>query len=405
MASKALRQMDTPRTVPDRPPHVRIAHNDAANQGNVVAHVAGYNELCGQDFIARWDTLARKASEPNPFFESWYLLPSLECMDPQHKVSVLAIESGTDELVGLMPLQRNTAYYKYPFPHVRNWVHPNIFLGTPLVAAGHERAFWRALLSYLDGAPGMVMFAHLAELGADGPLYSALASLCPDQDRPAGIVHSYDRATLRSDLGAEAYYEQSVNKKRRKEFARRERRLGEEGSLTIEFLRDDTDIESWIDAFLALESAGWKGDAGSALRSTSETARLARVAMAGAAKRGLLDRVTLRLDGRMIGALTSFMAAPGGFGYKTAYDERYARYSPGLMLQRAFLKILEQDDVDWCDSCAAPDHPMIDHFWRERRRIVRVNVAIGGPMRRTAARILLRAEHAKPLLQGKEQCQ
>jgi hypothetical protein len=32
--------------------------------------------------IARWDALAQWAAEPNPFHESWYLLPALRAFDP-----------------------------------------------------------------------------------------------------------------------------------------------------------------------------------------------------------------------------------------------------------------------------------------------------------------------------------
>ena len=31
---------------------------------------------------SRWDLLARQAAEPNPFLESWYLLPALRALDP-----------------------------------------------------------------------------------------------------------------------------------------------------------------------------------------------------------------------------------------------------------------------------------------------------------------------------------
>ena len=33
---------------------------------------------CGApSIVSRWDILARRAAEPNPFLESWYLLPAL----------------------------------------------------------------------------------------------------------------------------------------------------------------------------------------------------------------------------------------------------------------------------------------------------------------------------------------
>ena len=87
--------------------------------------------------------------------------------------------------------------------------------------------------------------------------------------------------------------------------------------------------------------------------------------------------------------------ATGAFSFKTAYDERYARYSPGVLLQRENLDLLAREDIAWCDSCAAADHPMIERIWREKRAMVRVNVAIGGRLRRAAFRQILRAELAR----------
>jgi hypothetical protein len=37
--------------------------------------------------------------------------------------------------------------------------------------------------------------------------------------------------------------------------------------------------------------------------------------------------------------------------------------------------LLADDTVEFADSCATPDHPMIDHLWRER--LVMSDVAIG----------------------------
>ena len=90
--------------------------------------------------------------------------------------------------------------------------------------------------------------------------------------------------------------------------------------------------------------------------------------------------------------LANFLTAPGSFSFKTAYDEEYARYSPGVLLQRENLEILSRSDIAWCDSCAAPDHPMIERIWREKRSVVRVSVALGGILRRQAARAFLTVE-------------
>ncbi|MBK8375584.1 MAG: hypothetical protein IPL18_12200 [Sphingomonadales bacterium] len=57
------------------------------------------------------------------------------------------------------------------------------------------------------------------------------------------------------------------------------------------------------------------------------------------------------------------LCLPGSFSFKTAFDEDHARFSPGVLLQIENLKLLEKAGLDWCDSCAAQDHPMIDSLW------------------------------------------
>jgi hypothetical protein len=120
-----------------------------------------------------------------------------------------------------------------------------------------------------------------------------------------------------------------------------------------------------------------------------------RQALRGAAAKDQLELLDLRLDGVPLAMLVNFICAPGSFSFKTAFDERYARFSPGVLLQIENLALLERGDVEWCDSCAAEGHPMIDSLWTGRRRIGRYSVAIGGGARRGAFGLLLRAELAK----------
>ena len=56
------------------------------------------------------------------------------------------------------------------------------------------------------------------------------------------------------------------------------------------------------------------------------------------------------------------------------------------------LELLARPDIVWTDSCAAMDHPMIDHFWRERRTVARHSIAIGGKVRRLVFRTLAARE-------------
>jgi CelD/BcsL family acetyltransferase involved in cellulose biosynthesis len=350
-----------------------------------------WREFADGEAISAWDALAGRAAEPNPFYESWYLLPSLRACDPAGKVELLCLEAN-GELVGLLPLRRERDYYGRPLPHWRNWLHPNTFLGAPLVARGCEDAFWRELLGWCDAHAGPALFLHLAQMPADGPLHCALAAVIADGPRPATTVLREERAMLLSSLDPEEYFDRSLTAKKRKELRRQHRRLEEEGALTTERSTSAAGVAAWAAEFLALEQAGWKGKAGSALASDPVTARLFVEALAGAARRGRLERLAIRLDGQPLAMLATFLTPPGAFSFKTAFDERFARFSPGVLLQRKNLELLACPGIDWADSCASPDHPMIGHFWRERRAIAAHSIAIGGTVRQLLFRTIAACE-------------
>jgi CelD/BcsL family acetyltransferase involved in cellulose biosynthesis len=352
---------------------------------------AAWQSLDSPEARHAWDALALCAAEPNPFHESWYLLPALRALDPKGTVTLLRFEFD-GELAGILPLRREARYYRWPIPQLTGWIHGNCFLGLPLVAAGLERHFWRALLAWADTHPRASLFLHLAQVPLDGPLWLALQEVLIEQGRLAALVHREERAMLASSLSPEAYFAESMSGKKRKELRRQHTRLAELGKLTFERRRDDAHLLRWCEDFLALEHSGWKGSAGSALASHQTTARMFKDALSGAVSRGRLERLTLSLDGAPIAMLVNFLTPPGAYSYKTAFDERYARFSPGVLLQRENLALLDHAEVRWCDSCAAADHPMIERIWREKRGIGRISIAIGGKWRRALFARLVRAE-------------
>lgn len=344
--------------------------------------------------IAAWNRLAQVASEPNPFFESWYLLPSLRHLEGTAEVVILRYEQG-GRLAGLLPIVRARRYYRWPVPQISSWLHTNCFCGVPLVERGAELPFWQATLRWADREPGAALFMHLRGMVLDGPLHAALEAVAAADGREVQVVHSEARAMLASDLTPDAYLEASLSGKKRKELRRQSARLAEEGALAFDRRTDAAGIGEWCKDFLALEAAGWKGKAGSALACDAGTERMFCESLQVAAANGRLERLTLTLDGRPLAMLTTFLTPPGAYSYKTAFAEDYARFSPGVLLQRENLAILERPGIAWSDSCASADHPMIDHLWRERREMGRLSIAIGGTLRRAAFRRFVRAEMAR----------
>src|SRR4029079_18692377 len=75
----------------------------------------------------------------------------------------------------------------------------------------------------------------------------------------------------------------------------------------------------------------------------------------------------LVLDGRAIAAIVTLKSGDAAWCWKIAYDESHARHSPGVQLLLDVTQdLLDDARVARADSCATPDHPMIDHIWRER---------------------------------------
>lgn len=370
-----------------------LTHQHSQSGQSVRLH--SISEACAPHFHAQWQALANQASEPNPFFEPWFLLPSLQQFGLDANVSLFCVlHEGV--LVGLMPLERSKRYYKYPIPHFVGWNHANMFCGAPLVAKGFEQQFWAALLDHCDQTSGTELFLHLPSLPTHGPLARTLAHTAAEQGRKSAVVQSHDRAFLHSDLTSEDYFAGSLSTKKRKELRRQHRRLAELGELSFARETGVAGTPKWAQEFLALEQAGWKGEQGSALAEDGATHTLFETALSGAAEADRLERLALYLDGKPIAMLANFITAPGSFSFKTAFDEEYARYSPGVLLQQENLTLLERDDIDWCDSCAAQGHPMIERIWREKRSIASISVAVGGNMRRTLFSQLLRAESHEP---------
>lgn len=344
-------------------------------------------------FVAEWQALAADAAAPNPFYEEWNLRPALAHLARRGDVALLAYREG-GTLVGLLPVARARSYYDRPIRHLTGWLHDNAFCGIPLVRRGCEDAFWRAALEAMDDRAGFELFLHLNCLPEDSPVTQALLRILGQARRSSTVVGREERALLFSPLGSSAYFEAAMSAKKRKELRRQAKRLGELGEVQFERLSSAEGLDRWIDRFLALENAGWKGEEGSSLASHAPVANYFRAALQGGAAAGRLERLALNLDGAPIAMLATFIAAPGSFSFKTAFDERYAKFSPGVLLQQENLALLDRADIAWCDSCAAANHPMIERIWHEKRTILTLNIALGGPLKRTAFRLMSQLERS-----------
>jgi CelD/BcsL family acetyltransferase involved in cellulose biosynthesis len=327
---------------------------------------------------ARWAALAQDAAEANAFYAPDMLGAALDHLAGASAVRMVeALEGG--ELIGLLPVTAMTRHGRLPIACTGNWMHDHCFFGAPLIRRGREKAAWASLLAQLDEAAWAGGFLYLQGLDAAGANAVALEALCVEQRRGRREVHRYDRAMLRSELGAERYWETQVRAKKRKEIRRLQKRLAELGTVEQCKLEHRADLPGWCAEFLALESSGWKGREGTALACRASDAAFFRAACAAAFDAGRLHFLRIDLDGRPIAMLANFRHGEGAFSFKIAFDEEMGRYSPGVLIELMNLHAVQGDPaIAWMDSCAAADHPMIDSLWAERRTIVQYRVALHG---------------------------
>jgi CelD/BcsL family acetyltransferase involved in cellulose biosynthesis len=339
----------------------------------------GVAPVCASWREEEWCALAAHAAEPNPFYHPAILVPALRHLAEGAQVRLVEARDTAGSLIGLLPVLAKARHSRYPLGNVANWIHDQCFYGAPLLKAGNEVSAWGHILHQLDEAGWAGNFLHLDGVDEDGPTVAALTDLCTREQRGCKRIASHERALLRSSLDGESYWQAHVRAKKRKEIRRLANRLTELGSVAHRTLETNDDAGEWAEDFLKLEAAGWKGSEGTALASIPATCSFFRDAIRNAARDGLLDMLRIDLDGAALAMLVNFRLGEGAFSYKIAFDERFARFSPGVLIELDNMRAALCDSgLKWSDSCAAPNHPMIDGLWAERRTIAQFRIQLKG---------------------------
>ena len=198
-----------------------------------------------------WDRLAAEASEPNVFAERWFVAAGVRHLLPDGQTHIVSVWRGRGELIGLLPVRIERRYGRTPVAHVQNWLHHQSCLGTPLFRRGEVKAFWMLAIAALDEAPWARGCFHRTELVEDGAVHRGLVEAAASLGRPCAAVHRAKRALLESRLSPQAYYEQAVRKKKRKEIGRLSARLRELGEVSISRAASPEEAAHYCDEFLA----------------------------------------------------------------------------------------------------------------------------------------------------------
>ena len=348
---------------------VALAHPARVPAAMRVRQIAPGSITAGD--LARWRDLAVRALEPNPFFESAFVLPAAERLG-ERGTSLLVVEDGGGWLACL-PVQ--SVRIARMVPGLRTWRHLYCFLGTPLLDAESAVPAARSLLEAALGRGRQLMLESLD----DGGLTAAALTQAADELSLVTVHESgHDRALLERRPAGD--YLENVRSHHRRELNRLGRRLESElgGALTVS---DESGNDAALDQFLDLERSGWKGRRHTALGSSPAHAEFFRDVCRAFAEHGRLQLLSLSAGNRTVAMKCNLTAGEGAFCFKIAYDEELARFSPGVQLERENIRVFHEGrNEQWQDSCADPENTMINRLWPDRRRIRTVVLARRGAL-------------------------
>ena len=349
--------------------------------------------------LDRWAELEGNALEPNPFLAPQMVLPAARHLEDGRAARLLVAEQG-GELRFLLPVSGPPGLRRTQLAGLRPWLHDYCFLGTPLLAAdGDPDRVWEAVIDHLrrhSPAPVLVIPLHPTQ----GPVAASLHRA----DLAAGLGVRRSPAANRGFVARRpepTYAREWMSRKHLANQARRRRHLGKAlGAEVVTVDRAASGVEAAVEQFLALESKGWKGRSRTALSCRPGHDRFFREMCRGFAEQGRLMLLSLEAGPRVVAQNTALVAGEGLFGFKRAYDEEFARWSPGSLLDLDVLDWFHRSArLAWLDTCSAPDDGNGSRAFGDRRPLSTVAVPLS-PVGNAAAALVPAGVRARRYVRG-----
>lgn len=330
-------------------------------------------ELCEclgiEEHVPAWTALAARAVEPNVFLEPGFALPAVmhfpQAQRPRFLLCWDAEAADAPTLIGLLALQGSRPLLTSVG---EAWRNPQWVVSAPLLDAERGAAALDAMLGWLAADRRTRGGLLVRGVQKGGPLMRLLED---GGRRRVALLETRTRAVLDGTPASAG-----PGPKRLKELRRQGRRLG------APVLRSSTSVEAVraaTERFLELEARGWKGTRGTALLADAHLSTFTRTMLRLMAAQGLCRIDALEVDGEPVAMGVLLHSQDRAFYWKTAYDEARARYSPGKLLALAIAERQRRDcATTLTDSCAVPDHPMIDGIWTGRMDVADLLVACPG---------------------------
>ena len=332
----------------------------------LVARMVPVGRLSEAD-VEAWRDLAGRSAEPNPFVEPDFVIPAATHLGlPSPRLLMVGSGAGPSlRLEACVPVNSGFRLRNVPLPHVRIWRHLYAPLGTPLVDRDQADQAVDGLVELFRSEAGGLRTVVLEWVGEDGPVADGLRRAFADRGQELVAYRTFSRGVFRR-----ASPHGPISKHRR--IRALGRALDREAGGRVTTVDRGGDPRA-LQTFLELEASGWKGRSGTALLRRPGHADFFRDMCARFSAAGRLELRSMEIAGRPAAMTCSLRAGDGLYQLKSAYDENYAKYSPGVLIQLDAMdrvsSVAEGSSPSWIDSCTDPDNPLINRLYTERREL------------------------------------
>lgn len=362
-------------------PRVRTRPKAACDRIDVEITAAGrFSALTGD-----WNALVARADLPNVSMHP--AVVQAACDSGEDVRVVLAWRdggpAGRPRLVGVWALAVRRLFRRWPTPVLCAPIKPSLILGAPVIDPERPQETLAAMLEAVASEPSFPRLLRVREIAGEGRLQEALHAALAARRASVRVTKRLTRAKLTGGADPDAYLTVTLSAKRRAGLRRRQRRLEEQGALSVSTHSAPDEACDAFEDFLLLEASGWKGRAGSALiqRDPASVAFL-RQMVRGLAEEGLVTVTALRLDGQAIAADVTLRCGGVAHTWKCAYDERYRAQAPGLLLAETVTRrLLADPSLDYADMSndeVFADEGGLGGFWGERHEVVDLFIGLRG---------------------------
>ena len=311
-----------------------------------------------EGILLPWKRLVGQSLTPAGLNSPELILPLLKKISGAE----LAVVVQGKDLLFALPINKRGSFSGL----VSNWITPLTVIGVPHL----DKEFPVAALTTFTNSLKHPLLLH--SINVNSRFWDHLVT----RDAQFSILNEWQRAVLRPKGTFEEWLDKNFDRKRRKEYRRLTNRLSEQGIYETVAFHGSDDSKPWVEDILALEASGWKGKSGTAITDNTDLQSAFTDACQLLAASGKLRFWKLALNGRTVASMYAIVEGDQAWLGKIAYDEAFAKYSPGvLLILYATEQLFAETGLKLIDSCAIPGHPMIENIWRDRTDMADVMIA------------------------------